>query len=69
MRVVQGQDDRQVDEMRERHSCDVVEMQDVDMLRGIGDGPAGVIEILQLGPNRIADGPVGVFVAPFDSAG
>ena len=69
VRMVDREQNRQMSESRERDADDVVEMQDVDILQRVPYGPCGVVEILQLGSDRILDRPVGVRIPPFDAAG
>lgn len=66
--MVQRQHDRQIRESCERHTGHVVEVNDIDGCGRIPHRPCAVVEILQLGSERIADRPLAMRIPPFDSA-
>jgi hypothetical protein len=66
--MMDGHDDRNVDEPCERHANDVVQMKKVDRPSGIVDGPCRVIVVFELCRHGVGDRPVGMRISPLELA-
>ena len=69
VRMMNRQHGRRVDENGERDAGDIVEVQHIDRLCGIANGPAAVVGVLEVRRQTIAERPLGVRVSPFHPAG
>jgi hypothetical protein len=57
---------RKIDVAREWNGCDIVQMQQVDRLGRVVNGPAAVVNIFQTGDRTLGQRPFRMFISPFN---